>query len=349
MKHVLLMAAIFLSVTGFSQNRKNDSRTRARENQEKIIENQAKALEGQAKALEGKAKTLENELRVRSTSRFTDTAQTVIVIEDGKVTINGKPASEFEGSHTIVLNGNSRVSAFAPGMHFEPGAITLEDFRIDRNVAFLGVSTRDNEKGAEILSVTAESGAEKAGLKTSDIITNVDNEKIGGAGDVSKAIRDKKPDDVVNITYLRDGREMKTKATLGKSPNMEPITIMGRGIRVPDVARSPGAPYAFSDELRSRTFRAGQPKYGMQLEDLADSDGVKVVNVEEGSFAEKGGLKENDLIVKINDKSIKNVDDLMSALSNGNDKTSNEFVVKRNGKETTLAMPVPKRLRSVNL
>lgn len=59
-------------------------------------------------------------------------------------------------------------------------------------------------------------------------------------------------------------------------------------------------------------------------------------NVLEGSAAELGGLKENDLILKINDKSVNSWDDVLLETKFGKDLKTYTFLVNRNGEELTI-------------
>lgn len=58
--------------------------------------------------------------------------------------------------------------------------------------------------------------AEKAGLKSGDIITKIDSKKIKSADQLLVEIRSHKPGEVVKITYQRNGGEHTVKLTLGK-------------------------------------------------------------------------------------------------------------------------------------
>ena len=70
-------------------------------------------------------------------------------------------------------------------------------------------------EGAIINSLTSGGAAEKAGLKVGDVIIKVNNESIASASDLVLAIRSHSPNDEVEVTYLRDGKEETTKVKLG--------------------------------------------------------------------------------------------------------------------------------------
>jgi len=64
----------------------------------------------------------------------------------------------------------------------------------------------DDTEGFYVDSVEDESGAEKAGIKSGDIIKKVDNVKISKFADLSGYLNTKRPDDVVKVTISRDSK-----------------------------------------------------------------------------------------------------------------------------------------------
>jgi putative serine protease PepD len=88
--------------------------------------------------------------------------------------------------------------------------------------AQLGVSVRDavgtggsGTPGAYLADVTAGGGAQAAGLHTGDIVTKVGNRPIDGADALIAAIRSHRPNQKVQLTYLRGGQTHQTTVTLG--------------------------------------------------------------------------------------------------------------------------------------
>lgn len=61
--------------------------------------------------------------------------------------------------------------------------------------------------------VAAGSPAEKAGLKSGDIITKINDSSVGPNGSLSSIIGEYRPGDTVTVTYLRDGKEATTRLT----------------------------------------------------------------------------------------------------------------------------------------
>ena len=76
--------------------------------------------------------------------------------------------------------------------------------------------------GAYIYNSSSRSGeaivkngpADKAGIKTKDVITKVGNVEVGRAGSISTLIGEYKVGDTVQLTYVRDGKEYTTNVTL---------------------------------------------------------------------------------------------------------------------------------------
>ena len=70
-------------------------------------------------------------------------------------------------------------------------------------------------KGYAIQGVSADSPAEKGGLKGGDIIVKLGDRKIGGLEDFDSALRIFKAGETVSVTVLRRGKEKSLKVTLG--------------------------------------------------------------------------------------------------------------------------------------
>ncbi|MBQ9018423.1 trypsin-like peptidase domain-containing protein [Candidatus Saccharibacteria bacterium] len=68
---------------------------------------------------------------------------------------------------------------------------------------------------AKYSAIVKDSPAEKAGLKDKDIITAVNGVKIGSAGSLSTLIGEYKPGDTVQLTVIRDGKEIAINITIG--------------------------------------------------------------------------------------------------------------------------------------
>ena len=71
-------------------------------------------------------------------------------------------------------------------------------------------------KGYAISGVSPGSPADKGGLKGGDVIVQLGKQKIGSLDDFDLALRDFKPGDQVEVTVLRDGKNIPLKVVLDK-------------------------------------------------------------------------------------------------------------------------------------
>lgn len=85
----------------------------------------------------------------------------------------------------------------------------------------------EDTEGFYIDSVEEDSGAEKAGIKSGDIIKKVDNVKITKFSDLSGYLTTKRPDDVVKVTISRNNKLKEIPVKLVKNMVAE-LPILGR-------------------------------------------------------------------------------------------------------------------------
>jgi serine protease Do len=78
----------------------------------------------------------------------------------------------------------------------------------------LGIS---QTQGFYINKVTKNSGAEKSGLQKGDIIVKLDDQNVATFADLSGYINTKRPNDKVQVTYIRDGKNRIIPVVLSKN------------------------------------------------------------------------------------------------------------------------------------
>jgi serine protease Do len=304
-----------------------------------------------------KEKTDKKDVEQIIITRKVDNKEKVTVeINGDKVTVNGKPIEDLKDGDVNdnvsvnrhkFKNGMGNLRAFtAPNGNWsynwnDDGAL----FGEAGNTAMLGVVTDKVDEGAKITDVTGESGADKAGLKEDDIITKVDDKKIEDPDDLTKAIRAHKPGDKVSITYLRDKKEQKATAELGKWKGagfnaLTKIPDMDWNVVGPKMKTSPGQYFAFGDN---------RPRLGLSVQDTEDGKGVKVIDVDEEGNAKKAGVKEDDVIVSINDKEVNSADEVAKIVRENKEKASMMLKVKREGKTQNIEVKMPRKLKTADL
>lgn len=267
-----------------------------------------------------------------------------IVVEGDNVTINGKSVNDYKGGDVTIIktdrNTSPRATYYnrATGDRFE----TLIPTAV--NKARLGVMTEKAEDGARITGVTKESGAEKAGLKKDDIITKVGNKKIESPQDLTEAISSYKPNDKVDISYKRDGKENRLTAILGENKASQ------YSFRLDNDDIHVDIPEGVIPPMENFNFNFGRrPRLGLQIQDVEEGKGVTVKDVDDETPADKAGLKEGDVITKINGKEVNGVDDLRNETKDLKEGDAVKFNFRRGGQEQTVDVKIPKRLRTANL
>ncbi len=292
------------------------------------------------------------------TRKNADKGKVTVEIDGDKVTVNGKPIEDLKGDDISVnrhkmKDGHTVMAYNSPGSAWSYNWNDDDNFKMlyeDGNTAMLGVVTESDDDGLRITDITEGSGADKAGLKEDDIITKVDDKKVDDPDDLTKLIRGHKPGDKVNITYLRDKKEQKVTAELGKwkgsdfeafnMPNLNFDMIGPKGDAHPKIKIAPGQYYSFSDN---------RPKLGLSVQDTEDGKGVKVIDVDDEGNGQKAGVKENDIITAINDKEVNSADEVARIIRESRDKPSVMLKIKRAGKIQNIEVRMPRKLKTADL
>ena len=274
-----------------------------------------------------------------------------IEIKDDEVIVDGKPIDDFVNEELSVQRRDvNRYRLAHPKSRFRTedddwSSDFDHDFGSDK--PFLGVTSEGSSEGAKIIRVSENSAAAKAGLKKDDIITKVNDKAVFDHEQLSKAIAELKPDDKVNITYKRGGKENKTTATLGKrSSDMQSRSFRAPIAPVPPMVFNFDENNEFGDVFQ---YHNARPKLGLKVQDTEDGKGVIVLDVDEGSAADKAGIKENDIITSFEGKEVSSAGELAKASREAKDKSSMKVQLNRNGKAQTIEVKVPKKLRTANL
>jgi Do/DeqQ family serine protease len=145
-------------------------------------------------------------------------------------------------------------------------------------------------EGLFIEEIEEGSGADIAGLKQGDIIKKLDDIKIAKFSDLKGYLNSKGPNDVINVTFLRNGILKTLPVTLLKNQS---FTIPVIGI-----------------------VKNAKPK---ELRKYKTKNGVKITRFSSdrsASYWRNNGVYEGDIITAINDIKIYNVNDVETILKN---------------------------------
>lgn len=69
-------------------------------------------------------------------------------------------------------------------------------------------------EGVVVANITENSGAAKSDLKVGDVITKINDVEVRNSAYLRYELYKNKPGDTIELTYIRDGKERKTKVTL---------------------------------------------------------------------------------------------------------------------------------------
>lgn len=172
----------------------------------------------------------------------------------------------------------------------------------------------DRPDGVLITEVIADSPAEKAGLEQGDIILQLNDEKTDSVANLRNRIALTKPGTQVHLTVLRDGKQLKLNATIGKLVTAK-------------------------NEHEDRSTDV--PEFGLRLQELTPElakqlgyeggKGVLVTDVANGSPAERAGFAAGALILEIDRQPVNSVKQAEKLLAT--DKKAHLFLVRQG--ETT--------------
>src|SRR5207248_2645910 len=100
----------------------------------------------------------------------------------------------------------------------------IRDGKVEHGYMGIGISdvTPDEAKffnvktaiGAVVSQVEPDSPAAKAGLKTGDVITELNGKTVNDAGELQVEVGQKQPGTKVDLTVMRDGKSMQVPVTL---------------------------------------------------------------------------------------------------------------------------------------
>jgi serine protease Do len=249
--------------------------------------------------------------RVIGSGPYDDFIQTDASINPGN---SGGPLLNMKGN---VIGINTAIIASGQGIGFAIPVNMAKDVikqlkeQGEVTRGWLGVGIQDiNDEMADYYGIKDKEGvlvskvfpgdpADEAGIKTKDIITEVNGQKIKSSHELTRIIADFHVGEKVKIKVLRDGKEKTFIVKIAKrqqakiaSSNMPYKKQEVFGIQVSDL----------TPEIANRL-------------NLQETEGVVVTDVQSGSQGDDKGVQVRDIIKEINHKSINSVDDYNNAIN----------------------------------
>jgi serine protease Do len=151
---------------------------------------------------------------------------------------------------------------------------------------------RTDTSGAAVSQVIPDSAGEKAGIKAGDIILSYNGHPVVGAAQLKNLVGQTKPGSTVKLGIFRDRKTMEIEATLGERPAQ---------------ALDSGSPRAGASSELGIAVEPVPPAMASKLR-LKEGEGLVVGRVEPDGQGAAIGLKQGDVIVQVDDKTIKGVE-----------------------------------------
>ncbi|MBY0511931.1 MAG: DegQ family serine endoprotease [Rhodospirillaceae bacterium] len=159
----------------------------------------------------------------------------------------------------------------------------------------------DQSSGALVGGVEKGTPADAAGIKAGDVITAINGVPVQGASDLRVRVGMTPVGTALELTVIRGSDTKTVKVTIGKAAEAQKIALEES-----------------KPAIKGATFSE-------------NSDGVTVTEVEQGSPAWQAGLRPKDIVVGVNRKPVKSVDQLSKELKDSNRQTA--LFLKRGGED----------------
>lgn len=174
-------------------------------------------------------------------------------------------------------------------------------------------------RGALVADLVKGGPAERAGVKTGDVIIEFDRKPIKDSADLPQQVARVAPGTAVQVKVIRDGKETTLPLTVGEMKETEVVATAQEG------------------EL-GLTVQPLTPQLAENL-GLERTDGGLVISaVKPGSAADEAGLRSGDVVVEINRQRVKNLADYNREIARNEKSKSVLFLVRRGQNSLFLAL-----------
>jgi serine protease Do len=167
-----------------------------------------------------------------------------------------------------------------------------------------------NNSGALVGDVTPKSPADKAGIKTGDVVVEFKGKKVTDSRHLKLEVASIHPGETVPVKILRDGSPKTLEVTVKEMPGSEKL--------------AKGESHGHDDNGTLNGVTVGDLDQGsrQQFELPSNVKGVVVTDVNPDSAAAEAGLKPGDVIQEINRKPVRTAEEAVQMTENTSDKTT---------------------------
>jgi serine protease Do len=184
-----------------------------------------------------------------------------------------------------------------------------------------------NNSGVLVSSVQDNSPAEKAGLKTEDVIIRFNGKEVKNSTELRNLVANSDPGEKVKLQVIRSGKEKEVDVVLGELPEDNAIAAKNN----PAISEDIGIKVANINQELSQKFN------------LESDKGVVITEVSSGSIAEQSGLRPGDIILRINRKTVNNISVYNEIMKDTKTGDSFLFYVQRGDAKIFIAFSLPEK------
>ncbi len=257
-----------------------------------------------------------NSLGIESYEDFIQTDAAINPGNSGGALINAR--GELIGINTAILSGSGANAGVGFAIPINMARNVMDQLmksgkvvrgymgamlqNVDPNVA-KAFGLPSGTAGAAVTSVDPGTPADKAGLKTGDVITAVNGENIVDMAQLRLRIASFAPGTTVRLHVFRDGKPQDVNVTLAERPSDKELAKGRRG------GGGPGGDNGQPSSLNGVSVQDLTPQIAQQLGLDSNVTGVVVTDVDEASAAADAGLQQGDVIQQVNRQPVRNTND----------------------------------------
>ncbi len=253
-------------------------------------------------------------------------------------------------AYAAMALGMVGTSFAAPGYPGDPSSGAYLGVMVEKISLETAAALHLANGGTAIENVDQDGPACRAGIKGGDIVSAFNGKPVSGPDQFASMIRASAPGSTVTLTVYRNGKSQDMKVKLGDWKKMAALPPVPAAAPLSPVGSMPFAA-PVPPEPPDVDIHIHMPmiaRSGIVVEPLSPqlcdffgvppNNGVLVRSVEKGTPGASAGLKAGDVIVKVNNETIRDMADWKRALS-GKGKLS--VTVVRDKREQNLQMTLP--------
>ena len=198
-------------------------------------------------------------------------------------TMISSPTGSYTGYSFAIPSNNARkiIDDLIEFGNVQRGVLGVEGGELNAKASKeLGVS---ETQGFYINNVRKKSGAEKAGLQKGDIIIKLDSQNIATYADLSGYINTKRPNDKVDVTYIRQGKNKVVSVILSKN---EIFSSEFKGLELENIDANDKKRFHLADGVKIKSITNENLKpYEQDLMGniILSIDNIKIKDIESAS------------------------------------------------------------------